>query len=342
MGTAGTLIKISEPSTTDLEKKYVMRALDENEISGEGKYVRIFEEKFAEYIGVKHAIAVCSGWAALFLACYTLLRGKKVVLPDITMIATANAAKQAGADVILSDVDAHGLLNSTDDSVAAMPVHLYGLPHPSNHGNIIIEDCAEAVGAFVNGRKVGSLGTVGCFSFYANKIISTGEGGMITTNNDQLAREIRKLRCHYFGDNDKYFHPEMGFNLPMTSLQAAYGLAQLERIDELIDTRTRIVQAYSKNLGGYVRLPKMEIGRVFWMYVIHTELRDSLQRYLKDCNIETRKYFRPLHTQPQFLASGKFPQATKLAETGLLLPMSEQHVDFVSDKIIEFLSRNKN
>lgn len=345
MDTNGTSdwVKMCEPNITLTEIKAVTRAIADSQISGTSPIIEQFEQQFAAYIGTKHAIAVSSGWAALFLASYALLRGKSVLIPDITMIATPNAVKQAGGGIILGEVDAHGNLDisKSGDFNALMPVHLYGLPVEGDLYNIngfpIIEDCAEAIGARVGVKKVGSLGTAGCFSFYANKILTTGEGGMVTTDNDDLAIELKRLRSHYFGDKDKYLHPELGFNFRMTGLSAALGLAQLSRIDELIAERQRIAVAYGINLDGYVGIPKYTANRVHWMYVIHTEHRDELLAFLNSCKIEVRKYFTPIHRQPQFLTHGDFRKADSLSDTGLLLPMNESKVDFVSDKIIEFL-----
>lgn len=330
------MITMCEPDLGPEEQEMVAWAVRNAEISGNSRVVESFEEMFAAYIGVRHAVAVSSGYAALFLSSYLLIRGKSVMIPDITMIATANAALHAGAKIILCDVDPHGLMAGEYEN--KMPVHLWGqVADCESNGGMVIEDAAEAVGARVGNRKVGSLGDVGCFSFYANKILTTGEGGMITTDNDGLAGELRLLRSHYFGLDDKYLHPKTGFNFRMGGLAAALGIAQLKRIDELVARRQRIADRYTNNLAGYVGISHNAPGRVHWMYVIHTNFRDELLDFLKQAKIETRKYFTPLHRQPQFASSAYFPRADSLAQTGLLLPMNEEKCDFISDKVIEFL-----
>lgn len=343
MDKSGTFeVKMARPNISQVEIDAVTRAIKDGDISGTSKLIPQFEEAFADYIGTIHAVAVSSGWAALFLASYALMRGKSVATPDITMIAGPNAVKQAGGAVVLGDVDPHGNMDvmKTANFNALMPVHLYGMPCEGdfyNFGMPVIEDCAEAIGASIGSEMVGSFGTAGCFSFYANKILTTGEGGMITTNDEGLAIELRRLRSHYFGDNDKYLHPELGFNFRMTGLSAALGLAQLSRIDELIEERQRIAIKYNRLLSGFVNTPKHTLGRVYWMYVIHTEKRDLLLDFLESCKIEVRKYFTPIHRQPQFATDGRFTRANQLSDTGLLLPMDESKVDFVSEKIIDFL-----
>ena len=334
-------VPMCEPNITEGDIRAVTHAMRYGEISGEGKFVKIFEDKFAEYIGTKHAVAVSSGWAALFLSCWALVRGKTIVIPDITMIASANAAKLAGAEIILGEVDKDGMLDYgkvSGNPDYSMPVHLWGKTMPAREKSI--EDCAEALGGHLQGRKAGSMGKVGCFSFYANKHITTGEGGMITTNDEALAQELRSLRSHYFGKEEKYIHPKLGFNLRMTSIQAALGISQLERVDELVAIRQADAQYYFKELaflGDDLFAPEPLDGHAQWHYVVHTEKRDELCEYLKNAKIESRKYFTPLHRQPEFISTGDFKMADRLSATGLLLPRTDDAgKKYVCDTIKQF------
>lgn len=335
------MIKLCEPDITNLERKFVNQALLEKEISGESAYVRLFEERFAEYVGTKHAIAVSSGFSALLLACWLFVKDKKVLLPDITMIASANAVKLAGGQVVLGDVDEHGLIQYKTEYQAdlAMPVHLYGRKAEIafSKSNIAIVDSAEYL--WPNMCKEYDERVVTCFSFYANKIITTGEGGMITTNDDDLAAELRKLRAHYFGE-ERFFHPKLGFNFRMTAMQAALGLAQLHRATELIAKRRHVAKYYHEQLKEVLECPEIEAKDSCWFYVVHTPRRDELVAYLSKAGIETRKYFIPLHQQPEFLSDEGFPMAQHLADTGLLLPFTNKtdELKFICGKIKEFFN----
>ena len=324
------IIKICKPDIGWREFWYVGKTLWRNELSGETKTVKEFEDAFAEYTGANYALAVSNGWAALFLAFWVLLWGKSILLPDITMIASANAAAMAGAHVVLSDVDKNGMLPIGDYKGAIMPVHLYGQTC-HQRGDITIEDSAEYLARNMK------IVTAACFSFYANKLITTGEGGMITTNDRALYEELYRLRSHYFGRGDKFFHEKMGFNFRMPALCAAVGLAQLKRADYLIEKRQQNALFYNKRIGHLVQTPAFNPEHAYWMYVIHTPQRDNLRKWLESCRIEVRNYFTPLHLQPEFRDSRDFPNADRLSQTGLLLPhANDAQKQFVCDKISEF------
>ncbi|MEM1515795.1 MAG: DegT/DnrJ/EryC1/StrS family aminotransferase, partial [Candidatus Bathyarchaeia archaeon] len=261
-------IPIAEPVLTGNEEKYVVECVKTGWISSKGKFVDQFEEKFASYIGVNHSIAVSSGTAALHLALAALniQPGDEIIMPTFTMIACANVAKYLGAKPVLVDseistwnIDPEKIEEKiTGKTKVIMIVHIYG--HPVNmdpikkiaerHGLYVIEDAAEAHGAEYKGKKVGSMGDIGCFSFYANKIITTGEGGMITTNNSEIAEKVRKLRDQGYNVNLRKWlvHDILGYNYRLTNLQAAIGLAQLERIEEFVNRHRENAYYYNSLL----------------------------------------------------------------------------------------------
>jgi len=329
-------IPVCSPSTTKREKELVNQALEENCISSTSKYVRVFEKEFARKIGTSHAIAVNSGTSALFVALKALgiKEGDEVIVPTFTMIATPNAVVQCGAKPVFVDSRKDNCnINEelieeaiTPKTKAIIPVHLYGQPCEmdkimeiaKDYGLYVVEDCAEAHGAKYKGETVGSIGDAGCFSFYANKIITTGEGGAITTSNQVLAKEMEQLRQFYFPKAGHYWHKKVGWNLRMGSLQAAYGLGQLERWDELVGNRIANAEYYTASLKNLVETP-MEVG-VQWMYVIRTPDRDKLMDYLEMEGVETRSGFTPCNKQPPYKDNKEYPIADELARTTMCLP----------------------
>lgn len=364
-------VPISKPKISGNELKYVTECIETSWISSKGKYVTQFEEGFADYIGVKHGLAVSNGTTAIHLALAALDvgPGHEVILPTFTMIAAANAVKYTGATPILSDsendtwnIDPKDIEKRiTDKTKAIIVVHLYG--HPANmdpiiklaqkHGIYIIEDAAEAHGAIYKGKKIGGIGDIGCFSFYANKIITTGEGGMVVTNNDEIAEKARRLRDQsYDMDRRKWLiHNDIGFNYRMTNLQAAIGLAQLEQIDNFITIHRENAACYDsllKNIKG-IRLPPEEpwAKNVFWMYTILVKKdtfgisRDELMKKLGEDGIDTRSVFYPIHLQPPYRKEFEgtvFPVAEKLAKEGINLPSgnttTKEQIKYVADVII--------
>jgi len=329
-------IQVCSPSTTDLEIEWVNRALKENCISSTSKYVKMFEDKFAERIGAKYAIAVNSGTSALFVALKALgiREGDEVIVPTFTMIATPNAVAQCGAKPIFVDsrrdncnIDEELIEQAiTPRTKAIVPVHLYGQPCEMDtimdladkYGLYVVEDAAEAHGAKYRGKTVGSIGDMGAFSFYANKIITTGEGGAITTNNENWAKEAQDLRAFYFPKAGHYWHKKIGWNLRMSSLEAAYGLAQLGRWDELIGKRISNAEYYTKHLKGIVETPPN--SGVHWMYLIKVPYRDKLMDYLEENGVETRMGFIPCHQQPPYKQKGEYPVAEELSRISMYLP----------------------
>ncbi|MEO6323134.1 MAG: DegT/DnrJ/EryC1/StrS family aminotransferase [Thermoanaerobaculia bacterium] len=348
------MIPVFEPEIGEAEIAEVLAALRRGEISGSfGRAVPAFEEAFAAYCGTRHAVAVSSGTTALHLAVHAagIGAGDEVLVSASTNIATALAAYHNGAvpvPVDSEDITWNLDLDLLESRVsprtrAIIPVHLFGHPvdmdrlveFADSHGLIVIEDCAEAHGATVRGKMVGGFGQMGCFSFYANKIITTGEGGMVVTNDDRLAERLRSLRNLSFGE-PRFLHQEAGYNFRMTGLQAAMGRVQVSRLEEIISQKRRVAQAYARHLAGIpgLRLP-VELSwarNVYWMYSVVVEAafgrsRDELMASLRSDGVDTRTFFCPMNLQP-FLRSqpgaraDACPVAEKLWRDGLYLPSS--------------------
>lgn len=360
-------IPMASPVLGDKELQYVSDAIRSGWISSQGRYVTQFEEAFSAYCGVRYGIAVTSGTTALHLALATLRvgAGDEVILPSITHIATANAVSLVGGHPVLVDCErntwnmdpAQVEQKVTQRTKAVMVVHLYG--HPTDmdpilkvaekHGLYVIEDAAEAHGAEYKGRRAGGLGHVGCFSFYANKIITTGEGGMIVTDDAEMAGRARKLKDQAYEQERRFWHRDLGFNYRMTNLQAAVGVAQMERIDEFINTRRKNAQLLNALLGqvpGLSLPPEAPWGKnVYWMYSLLVEngfgiTRDQLIDGLKAQQIDTRPFFYPLHLQPLYehrFRGESYPVAEELSQKGINLPsgneLTESQVHYIASAI---------
>ncbi|MDG2521279.1 DegT/DnrJ/EryC1/StrS family aminotransferase [Caulobacter segnis] len=365
-------ISVAAPVLDGREREYVNECLDTTWISSVGRFISEFEKAFADYCGVRHAIACNNGTTALHLALTALglKAGEEVIVPSLTYIASANSVSYCGATPVLAEnetrtfnidpADIEALI--TPRTRGIMPVHLYGHPAEMDsinaiakkHNLFVIEDAAEAVGAQYKGRMTGSLGDVGVFSFFGNKIITTGEGGMVTTNDDELAAKLRLLRGQGMDPARRYWFPIIGFNYRMTNIQAAIGLAQLERIDHHLDGRRRVAAFYDKamaRLGDRVILPVVEdyATHVYWMYTIQlgdgvAKSRDQVMLDMDALGIETRPVFHPMHVLPpyQHLATRPFPKAELCAGRGINLPthalLSEADIDRVVDALDKVLA----
>jgi len=344
------MIPIASPCLGQKEMEYVASAVRSGWISSVGQYVTDFENRFSRFCGAKYGIATSSGTTALHLALASIGvgLGDEVIIPDLTMIATANSVRYTGAKPILVDSE----LNTWNIEVrkieakispktkAIMVVHTYGHPTDmdpvleiaSEHNLKVVEDAAEAHGAEYRGKKVGAIGDTGCFSFYANKIITTGEGGMITTNDDKIAEMCRLLRDQAYEKKRRFWHRYVGFNYRLTNVQAAIGLAQFERIDEFIETRRRNAHTYNSllhDVEGVVLPPEADWAKnVYWMYSILLQKsygidRDTLIARMFERGIDTRPFFYPIHLQPAYsdlYDGGHYPVAQLLSETGMNLP----------------------
>lgn len=368
-------LPVMEPVLKGREAEYVGDCLSTNWISSQGKYVERFQEAFQKYLSVNHALCVSNGTAALHLAMAALGIGRdnEVIVPDLTFIAPASMTVLCGAKPVFADVDPQTWTMNpsaveeqiTERTRAIVPVHLYGHPCDMDqimkiarrHKLYVIEDCAEALGAEYRGRKVGTLGDIATFSFFANKVITTGEGGMVVTNNPELQSKMQILRDHGMTREKRYWHNVTGFNYRLTNLQAAIGLAQLERIDAILEYRNVVVARYDNHLRGLkgVILPPREAWarNICWLYSIVVDERaagidrDTLLMQLGEYGIDTRPFFYPLHQQPPFAAETNkaFPFSEWVAARGLSLPTSNNismdDVDRVCNAI-KSIVRNSN
>ncbi len=348
-------IPVYEPDLSGNELKYVTDCLQSGWISSLGHYVTDFEEQFSRFCGVKYGISVANGTTALHLALVTLDigPGDEVIMPTFTFVATANAATYTGARPVFVDseratwnIDVAAIEDKiTPRTRAIIVVHIYG--HPVDMDPIleiasrrhlyVIEDAAEAHGAEYKGRRTGSLGDVACFSFYGNKIITTGEGGMVTTDDPELAERARFLKDHAMSSTRYYWHSQVGYNYRLTNVQAAIGLAQLEKAEQRIEKKRQIARAYNARLEKVkgLTLPREEAWAksVYWMYSVLVEEdygldRDGLMAKLKKAAIDSRPFFHPMHTLPPYEGRGeRFPVAEELARKGINLPSASTLTD---------------
>ena len=347
-------IPVYEPLLGVREEEYVLDAVRSGWISSLGKYIPQFEESFAAFCGTRFGVTASNGTTALHLATHALGLGPgdEVIIPDLTFIASASAVHYTGARPVFVDVDpATWTLDIdaleraiTPATKAVMPVHLYG--HMTDmaavneiaaaHNLWVIEDAAEAHGAAIEGQRAGSWGTIGAFSFYANKIITTGEGGMLTTDDADLAARCRQLRDHAMPPARRYWHDEVGFNYRMTNLQAAVGVAQMEQIDAVIRRKREIAELYLSQLADVpgITLPVERPGttNVYWMVSVligdgYPLTRDELIVALRQQGIDSRPFFHPLDTLPPFHAADPCPVALRLSRQGINLPSSPRLTD---------------
>lgn len=358
-------IAVAEPKLDGNEKAYVLDCLETTWISSNGKYIGAFEEAFAKFCNVKHAIATNNGTTALHLALVVLglKPGDEVIVPTVTYIATANAVRYCGATPVFADV-CPGTMNLdpqdiekriTSKTKGIIPVHLYGHPAemgPINeiakrHGLFVVEDAAEAHGAEYLNVKVGGLSDCAIFSFFGNKIVTTGEGGMITTNNDELAEKLRLHRGQGMDPKHRYWFPVVGYNYRMTNIQAAIGLAQMENIGTALADRDRLGRWYDdalQNLAGQIQLPRQSAWarQVYWMYTIFLKNggekeRDTIMHILDGEGIETRPVFYPMHVLPPYKEEAVYPVADMWAQRGINLPthqlLTKEDVDRVAKSL---------
>jgi perosamine synthetase len=359
------MIPVSEPLLDERALAYVQEAVRTGWISSEGKFIGEFERRWAEYCNVAHGIAVCNGTVALELAMAALAlpAESEVILPSFTIISCVTAILRAGCRPVLVDCDpetwcldvAEVERKLTGKTRAVMPVHIYGhmaemtplMKLAEKFDLAIVEDAAEAHGAEYHGRRAGGIGTLGCFSFYANKIVTTGEGGMVVTDNADLAAHARSLRNLCFRSDQRFLHTELGYNFRMTNVQAAIGLAQVERIEDHLQRKRRMAQLYTERLsdipGLALPVERPGVKNVYWMYGV--VLKDDvpfaaadLAARLKEQGVATRPFFLGMHEQPVLRERGLFagesyPVTERLARRGLYLPsglgLTEAQIDTV-------------
>jgi perosamine synthetase len=369
-------VPVNEPLLGGNEARYVAECLEAGWISSEGRFVEAFEQAWADYCGAKFGVAVSNGTTALQLAMMAaqLPRGSEVIVPSFTIVSCVIAIIEAGLVPVLVDVmpdtwcldPAQVRARVTQRTRAIMPVHMYGHPAAvdeirtiaAEHGLLVVEDAAEAHGATAFGRRVGSFGDMSCFSFYANKILTTGEGGMVLTSSEPLRDRLRSGRNLAFRPERRFLHHEIGHNYRLTNLQAAVGLAQVERADVHVATKRRIGRRYLERLADCpgIRLPVEQPGyqNVFWMFgvVLEKEARltaaECATRLRQEFGVETRPFFVGMHQQPVFLRDGLFmderhPVTEYLAEYGFYLPtgltLRDDQIDYCAQALAAVIGR---
>lgn len=363
------MIPVSEPIFGDREKELLIRCIDRGWISAGGPFTNEFEERFSKYIGCKYGITVSNGTAAIEVALSAagIKNGDEVILPTFTIISCATAVLRLGGTPVLVDsepetwnMDASQIESKiTSKTKAIMPVHIYGHPVDMDpvmdlaekYNLMIIEDASEAHGAEYKNRRAGSIGHVAAFSFYANKIVTTGEGGMVVTDDYTIAENAKSYRNLCFRPEKRFYHTEIGYNFRMTDLQAAVGVAQMERIDEFVEIKRRNARLYNESLkeiqGLKLPIEKSWAKNVYWMYGIELDENiginaEQLAQKLKNKGIETRPFFLGLHEQPCFHDIGlfigeKYPVAERIARYGLYLPsgltLKEEQIQKICEEV---------
>ncbi|MDR7496643.1 MAG: DegT/DnrJ/EryC1/StrS family aminotransferase [Armatimonadota bacterium] len=359
-------IPVAAPVLAGNEEAYVLDCLRTTWISSHGEYIGRFEETFGRFCGARHALACSNGTVALHLALLALGvgPGDEVLIPTMTFVATANAVRYCGARPVPVDIDPHtwnldtGQLEAsiTRRTVGIIVVHLYG--HPVDMDAVlavarrrrlfVVEDAAEAHGAQYRGRPVGALADVGTFSFYGNKIVTTGEGGMVVTNDGGLAEKVRRLKGQGMDPERRYWFPTIGYNYRMTNVAAAIGLAQMEKVDWHLRRRREVATWYQQDLAGLPgigwQVEQPWARHAYWMFTILVDDtiadRDELMARLRDAGIETRPVFYPVHILPphrKATVGRALPVAERIARCGLSLPtwagLSRDDVRYVAEAL---------
>ena len=359
-------IPIYEPSLNGNEKKYVMECLDSTWISSKGEFLNRFENEFSKKIDVKFVTSVSNGTVALHLSLLALGLGPgdEVLVPTLTYIASVNAIKYVGATPIFVDsdpltwqIDPKDIIKKiTKNTKAILAVHLYGHPCEldqilkiAKHNDIyLIEDCAEAFGSYFEGRHVGGFGDISTFSFYGNKTITTGEGGMVVTNDKNLSERVLRYKGQGLAKYRQYWHDLIGYNYRMTNICAAIGLAQIEQSESFLEQKRRVFKTYKTNLINLnltFQEENLNVRHSFWMVNILVNEginRDDLMNYLEDNGVETRPVFYPVHTMPMYADRYKrCSVAEDIASRGVTLPsfpgLTDEKIEFICKLIKNFI-----
>lgn len=358
---------VYQPSMKGNELKYVTECIESTWISSKGKYVAAFEHSFADYLQAKFATSVCNGTVALHLALLTLGIGPEdeVIVPTFTYIASVNVILYVGATPVFVDslpdtwqIDYKDVEKKiTPKTKAVIAPHIYGHPCEMEalrltcrkHNLFLVEDCAEAIGSKYNGKHLGTCSDISAYSFFGNKTITTGEGGMVVTNSEVLYERAKKLKNQGLSDR-QYWHDEVGYNFRMTNICAAIGLAQLEHIDQIIVDKIRVASAYRKAFENTVIEFHGEAPNSFnsyWMcsvLVPESSQRDELRNFLAEAGIETRPLFYPVHEMPIYtkFATENFPVACNISYRGINLPsypdLTNDEVGFIASKVKQFFN----
>ncbi|EKD78353.1 MAG: hypothetical protein ACD_41C00364G0005 [uncultured bacterium] len=362
-------VPVNSPLVSAEAKRNVAEAMDTGWISSAGKFVEEFEQGFAHYLGMKHGIAVSNGTAALHVALLAVDIGPddEVIVPAFTMMSTILAVLYTGAKPVFVDceletynIDVSKIAEKiTAKTKAIMPVHIYGhacemdeiLALAKKHNLHVIEDAAEAHGGEYKGKKCGTMSELSCFSFYVNKIVTTGEGGMVLTNDDTLAHKCRKLKDLYHSDAKRFIHEQVGYNYRLTNVQAAIGCGEIKHIEEYIAKKQWMADFYGEHLADVpgLRLPitKSYVKNVYWMYGVLVDPakfgmdKDALRSRLKELGVDTRDFFYSPNVQPvlleRFGQMGDFPNTDYIAANGLYLPsglaLTEEQASYVCQQL---------
>ncbi len=370
-----SFIPVNEPLLDGNEKKYLSECIDSGWISSEGPFIKQFEEKFSSQVGCKHGIAVSNGTAALDAAIEALGvgPGDEVIMPTFTIISCIGQIVRSGAKPVLVDsdpitwnMDASQIeAKITPRTKAIMVVHIFGLPADIDlildiarrHGLKVLEDAAQMHGQTYKGKPCGSFGDISTFSFYPNKHITTGEGGMIVTNDDQLAEDCRSLRNLCFQPHKRFVHERLGWNLRMTNMQAALGVAQSERLDEFVGRKRRMGARYTELLSGLqgvqLPLPRTDYAEnIYWVYGLVLDESSGLDaeevmKQLAEKGVGSRPFFYPMHQQPVLRKMGLFegvslPEAERLYKRGFYIPsgmaLTDDQIVRASEAVREVLA----
>lgn len=359
------MIPVNEPLLDGNELRYVSDCVTTGWISSAGKYISEFEKKWADYCGMKHGISVCNGTVALELAVeiFDFPKGSEIILPSFTIISCALAITKAGCVPVVVDCDPDTWcmdVNQIESMItpktkAIMPVHIYGhavdmdplMNLAKKYSLMVIEDAAEVHGAEYKGKKCGGFGDASCFSFFANKIITTGEGGMILTNSDELAEKLKAYRNLCFQSKQRFLHENIGHNFRFTNIQAALGLAQLERIEKFVERKREMARMYNEGLADLpIQLPvqKPWAKNVYWMYGLVLDEKTGMSAKdlairLNEKGVETRPFFLGMHKQPVFKKAGLFqgvslPATERISRYGLYLPSGQAITDDQINSVI--------
>ena len=356
-------IPVYKPRLSKNVAKYVNECIDKTWISSKGEFINVFEDKFAKFINVPYASSVSNGTVALHLALHVLGIGKgdEVIMPTLTYVATANAVDYVGATPIFVDSDKYSWnidVNSIENKItsktkALLIVHLYGACCDMNNIKLLcqkynlflIEDVAEAFGSYYQGKSAGTFGDISTFSFFGNKTITTGEGGMIVSNNQSLIEKVKYLKSQAVSPIKEYWHDEVGFNYRMTNICAAIGVAQLETANEILARKRQILELYKLFLNNSnIEFQKEINGTIhsYWMVSIllpNRKIRDLVRENLNVNEIETRPLFHPVHTMPVFYTKQLFPVAEDLSNRGINLPSFPDLTDLEIKLICDIINK---
>jgi perosamine synthetase len=362
-------IPVYKPSIGELEKEYVNECLNSSWISSKGKYVKLFEDEFAKKIDVKYSTTVCNGTVALHLALLALGvgEGDEVIVPTFTYIASVNCIQYTGAKPIFVDCDPTSwqispkdiLKKITSKTKAIIVVHLYGqscdmesiCKIACDNNIFIVEDCAESFGTKFNNQHVGSFGDIATYSFFGNKTITTGEGGMVVTNNETLYNRAKHLKSQGLAEHRQYWHDTIGYNYRLTNIACAIGLAQLQRSDDIIKRKREIANFYRKSFYKSNYEFHQEIPNTYhsyWMCSIliktrkcNRETRDNFIKYLEEKGIETRPLFYPVHTMPMHYSKYEMHRVSEdISRRGINLPsfpdLTQEELDYIVESILNY------